>query len=154
MIRKCAMEDVDKVSEVLLKSGLGKTPESSKEMFLNEMKQGDIYLIAEEEIPLGIVSWKMEGEIRHGLAEIYHVGVIAKAQGKGIGTKLFEAVIENINYYYKERGGKARKIYLKTHADNKAAQALYNKIGMSHEATLPDHFHKGTDEFVFSMFLE
>jgi RimJ/RimL family protein N-acetyltransferase len=39
-----------------------------------------------------------------------------------------------------------------THADNLRAQAFYRKMGLQAEATLKDHFYKGKDEIVMSLF--
>ena len=150
--RICNQDDVDKVAKVLVDSGLAKVLEDAPNLFLNELKKGDHYIIAEDENgnPLGIVSWIMHGELRHELCELYHIAVISEAQGKGVAPLLFQALIDDANSIYEKHGKKLRKLYLLTHADSERAHGFYKKMGMVQEATLKEHFRKGLDEFVFS----
>ncbi|MFC2136146.1 GNAT family N-acetyltransferase [Bacteroidota bacterium] len=152
IIRKATEKDSEKVALVLFTSGLAKSLVIGREMFLREMKRGDTYLLAEEEKPLGIASWIFQGAYRHELAELYHIGLIPEAKGKGVGKELLKAMIKDINKVYAVKGKKLRKLYALTHAENEIAHKFYRKMGMVHEATLKDHFYKGKDEFVFAYY--
>lgn len=152
-LRSAAKEDAEEVGKVLFKSSLAKSTDNGKELFLKELKRGDRYIIAEkEDIALGVVSWIFHGEYRHGLAELYHIGVVPEAKGTGVAVKLFEALKEEIDHHYKKEGHRFRKLYLLTHDDNHVAHSFYKKVGMTHETTLKHHFHHGKHELVFSYF--
>ena len=77
------------------------------------------------------------------------IAVVSDHRGKGIAKELFNRLVEDAN---KELNGKLRKLFLFTHASNKRAHKFYEKLGMKHEATLKDHFYKGEDEWVYSVF--
>jgi ribosomal protein S18 acetylase RimI-like enzyme len=153
IVRRAKDDDLELVAETLFKGGLAKTLKEGKDMFLRESKRGDVYLIAlEGKKPLGIVSWIFQGAYRHELSELYHICVLPEARGKGVGKKLFFALLDDINSVYEKKNKKLRKLYLLTHADNITAQKFYEKIGMVHEASLKDHFYKGKDEFVYAYY--
>lgn len=145
--------DVLHTARVMVASGLAKEQQVAEAVVLSEIQKGDRFVIAysleDQNNPLGIVSWKMEGEIRHGLYELYHIATTELAQKKGVGRYLFKCMEEDAAEWYDMRGGKLHKMYLKTHADN-PANAFYLKLGLKHEAILQDHFRKGVDENVYS----
>ena len=154
-IRKAKDEDTNKIAEVLFESGLAKTYDEGEEMYVRETRKGDKYIVAEEdEEILGIITWVFQGAYRHELSELYHIGVKNKARGKGVAQALFWKLIYDINKIYREKGQQLRKLYLLTHDDNTVAQKFYEKVGMTHEATLRDHFYSGKPERVYSIFFE
>ena len=94
----------------------------------------------------------MHGLPKHQLAELDRIAVLKSHQGKGLGKRLFDALIQEASKEYKKHNQTLRKLYLLTHADNEQAQTFYKKLGMQHEATLKAHFYEDKDEFVFSIF--
>lgn len=94
----------------------------------------------------------MHGLPKHQLAELDRIVILPTARGKGIGKQLVNYLIKDANNAYGKNGHKLRKLYLLTHADNKEAHAFYEKVGFKHETTLKDHYYRGKDEFVYSMY--
>ncbi len=140
---------------VLSSAGLADSPERGRDVCVDELDRGDRYYLAEQNgTPVGVMTWRQQGEIRHGLAEVYHIGVIPEVQGDGVAPQLFTYVVERIQEYYDERDGSLRKLFLLTHEDNERAQGFYEKMGMEHEATLPDHFHDDLDEHVYARYFQ
>jgi len=146
--------DADGVAEVLLKGYNMETLEEAKAAFLNELSHGHRYVVADDNGKIvGIASWTMHDLPKHGLAEMNRIAVLPESRSKGIATALFSALLENAKKFYGLNGHNLRKVYLLTHASNKNAQSFYGTLGFKHEATLKDHYYKGEDELVFSMFL-
>ena len=79
---------------------------------------------------------------------------MTKTRGKGIGKKLVNELIDDANHWYERRNGKARKLYLLTHEDNKSAHIFYERVGFIHETTLKSHYYNTQDERVYSIFLK
>jgi len=151
-IRKANKKDAARIAKVLA-SFYNMDEKEAKNAFLNETKKGHSYIVAEENGKIiGLVTWLMHGLPKHQLAELDRIVLLPEARGKGVGKKLVDELIRNADNFYKKSGFKLRKLYLLTHADNKEAHNFYEKIGFSHEATLKQHYYKGKDEFVFSMF--
>ncbi|MBM4044271.1 MAG: GNAT family N-acetyltransferase [Planctomycetes bacterium] len=123
--------------------------------FLGELTRGYRFVVAVEAGRVcGIVSWAPHGLPKHGLAELDRIAVLPNCQGNGIGRALFQKLLEDAQAHYAANGGKLRKLFLMTHANNLSAHAFYRKMGMAHEATLPSHYYASRDEFVFSLFLD
>ena len=85
--------------------------------------------------------WNMVGHI--GI-----IGVSKEAQGKGVGRKLIENVVEFA------RGIKIRKIYVDTSVENKNAQIFYIKTGFYPEHIMKDYYKEGEDGIMFAMKIE
>jgi ribosomal protein S18 acetylase RimI-like enzyme len=98
------------------------------------------------------VTWLTHGLLKHGLFELDRICLLKESRGIGLGKTLVDKLVENARIFYKERSEKIRKLYLLTHEENKSAQLFYEKIGFSHEATLKDHYYRGKQEKVYSMF--
>lgn len=151
-----SINNIEQIAIILFATGLAKNIEFAKKLAIKEITRGDNYIIIFEEKthnPAGLVSWKIEGELRHEVIELYHIGVLPQYQGKNFASLLFKKMIEDAKKYFLENDFNLRKIFLKTHATNKVAQEFYKKMGMQHEATLKNHFKKGIDEYIFSLFL-
>ncbi len=152
-IRKATLEDAEQISEVLISFYNMGNNEEAKETFLNEVKKGHHYIVAEENGKItGLVTWLMHGLPKHMLAELDRIVVLPESKGKGVGKALLEELKKDADNGYKKHGFRLRKLYLLTHADNKDAQSFYEKIGFRHETTLKKHYYKDKDEFVYSMF--
>ena len=154
-IRKAVLNDTDEIANVLLDFYNIEDHEEAKKIFIDEQKKEFHYLIAvEDDRVLGLVTWITHGLPKHGLFELDRICIMTKARGKGIGKKLVNELIDDANYWYRNRNGKARKLYLLTHEDNKNAHIFYERVGFIHETTLKSHYYNNQDERVYSIFLK
>ncbi len=152
--RKAEAKDADGAAAVLLKNYNIKSIEEAKEVF-NEEINSYRYIVAEEDGKIvGIATWRTHGQPKHQLAQCGRVAVLPEYQGKGIATELFEHLVQDAHKFYVSHSTKLRKIYVYVHSSNKKAQDFYATLGLIKEAVLKDHFYKGEDELVYSMFLE
>lgn len=153
--RKADLKDAEGIANVLKNSYNIKTIEEGKRVFLDEINKKITYFVAEDNGKIiGIATWLIHGLPKHQLAELDRIAVLPEQRGKGVAQELFRYLIQDIDKFYKAQNSKLRKLYLMTHSSNARAQAFYKKLGFMHEATLKDHYYKGEDEFVFSMFFE
>lgn len=154
-IRKATPLDGEGIAKVLVEAYNIDNQKEGLAVFENERVKGHHYIVAEEDGEiLGIVTWVVHGLPKHMMAELDRIAVLPKSRGKGVAKVLFEELIKEANEFYKKHGFYLRKLYLLTHADNTRAQKFYEKMGFTHETTLKEHYYKGKDEFVFSMFFE
>jgi ribosomal protein S18 acetylase RimI-like enzyme len=146
--------DARGVAAVLIQSYNIESMEEGEAAFREEYGRGIRYLVAVEDGKvLGLTTWVPHGLPKHGLAELDRIAVLPEMRGRGIAAELFQALLADADAYYGEHGHCLRKLFLTTHADNLTAQAFYRKMGLQTEATLKDHFYKGKDEIVMSLFL-
>ena len=118
-VRKAVPDDADEIANVLLDFYNIEDHKEAKKIFIDEQKKEFHYLIAvEDDQVLGLVTWITHGLPKHGLFELDRICIMTKARGKGIGKRLVNELIDDANYWYKKRNGKARKLYLLTHEDN------------------------------------
>jgi N-acetylglutamate synthase-like GNAT family acetyltransferase len=112
------------------------------------------YRIAEDGGRLvGLISWRPQGTLRHGVVELTRIVVSPDAPDRSfVKEMLFDQVIAESDYYYKRHGLKLRKIFSMIHADNLEIKEFFLNKGMQQEAILRNHFRRGTDELVFSLF--
>jgi ribosomal protein S18 acetylase RimI-like enzyme len=154
-IRKATTQDKEGIANVLKQSYNIKTIEEGINVFEEELKKGHNYIIAkDEEKIVGIVTWTIHDIPKHELAELNRIAVLPEMKGKGAAQQLFDKLVEDAKKFYQSKGHKLRKLYLLTHASNKRAQTFYEKLGFKYETTLKEHYYKGEDEFVYSMFFE
>lgn len=152
-IRKATIKDAKGIANVLVQSYNIKDLKEGIEVFKNESKKFHHYIVAEEDGKIiGIVTWLMHGLPKHKLCELDRIAVLPEYRGKGVSKKLFDALIKDVKQFYKKNKSKLRKLYLLTHADNARAQKFYENLGFKHETTLKEHYYKGKDEYVYSMF--
>ena len=153
MIRKATEKDAKGIARVLVESYNIDDEKEGVDVFKSEAKKGHHYIVAEENGKIiGIVSSIMHGLPKHMLAELDRIAVSPAFRGKGISKQLFDWLVKDAKEFYKEKGFKLRKLYLLTHADNERAHKFYEKMGFKHETTLKEHYYKGKDEFMFSIF--
>ena len=151
--RKATSKDAKGIANVLVESYNIKDLKEGIDVFKTETKKFHNYIVAEDKGKIiGIVTWIVHGLTRHRLCELDRIAVLPEYQGKGLGKKLFNALVKDAKSYYKKNKSKLRKLYLLTHADNKKAHRFYEKLGFKHETTLKQHYYKNKDEFVYSMF--
>lgn len=151
--RRATEADARGIAAVLIRSYNIASPEEGEAAFRQELGRGLRYLVAVEEGQVaGLISWVPHGLPKHQLAELDRIAVAPQFRGKGIAAELCRALLEDADAYFGEHGHRLRKLFLMTHADNAVAQAFYRKMGFQVEATLKDHFYKGKDELVMSLF--
>lgn len=152
--RKAETSDADGVAEVLLKNYNIKSLENAKSVFVEELSMYNYFVAEEDGKVIGIACWRVHGLSKHQLAEAGRVAILPEYKGKGIATALFQRIVQNADKFYKSHNTKLRKIYAYVHSSNKKAQEFYEKLGLIKEAVLKDHYYKGEDEFVYSMFMD
>ena len=154
-IRKAKSKDAKGIANVLVHSYNIKDLKEGIQVFKNEIKQNHNYIVAEESGKIiGIVTWLMHGLPKHQLCELDRIAVLPQYRGKGVARKLFQALIKDAKSFYRKNKSKLRKLYLLTHSDNIRAHKFYEKLGFKHETTLRQHYYKGKDEYVYSMFFD
>ena len=122
-------------------------------VFKGEIKSAHTYLVAENGKKIvGLIVWRRIALPKHRLGKIMRFHVLPGYDK--IKEEMFEKAVQALDKEYKEKGTRLRKIYLYVHSNNKKLQEFYEKVGLIHEATLKDHFYKGVDEYVYSMFFE
>ncbi len=152
-IRTATLKDAKGIANVLVQSYNIKDLKEGIEVFNNEIKKNHNCIVAEENGKIiGMVTWLMHGLPKHQLAELDRIAVLPEYRGKGVAHKLFDSLIKDAKSFYKKNKSKLRKLYLLTHADNIRAHKFYEKLGFKHETTLKEHYYKGKDEYVCSMF--
>ncbi|HDD46338.1 MAG TPA: GNAT family N-acetyltransferase [Candidatus Aenigmarchaeota archaeon] len=151
---RCAKRtDARGIALVLFKSYNISCLKEGEDAFKNEIKRGYRYVVMEKDNKIiGAASWIMHGLPKHGLAELDRIALLPEFRGKGHAMKLFKFLLADIKQFYKNNDSRLRKLYLLTHEDNVRAQNFYKKLGFKKEAVLRDHFYKGKNEYVFSMF--
>ncbi len=153
--RKATPNDAIGIATVLKECYNIKSIKEGVEVFKNEVLKQYNYIVADDNGRIaGLVTWQMHGLPKHQLCELDRIAVLPEYRGRGVGKALFNALVKDADSAYRKYGFRLRKLYLLTHKSNKGAQAFYKKLGFKHEATLKDHYYKGEDEFVFSMFFD
>ena len=153
--RKATSKDARGIAEVLVKSYNIKDLKEAIGVFKNETKKLHNYIVADDNGKITrIVTWAAHGLPKHQLCELDRIAVLSEYQGKGVAKNLLNALVKDAKEYYKKHGQKLRKLYLLTHDHNKRAHRFYEKAGFRHETTLKEHYYRGKDELVYSMFFD
>ena len=154
-IRRATIKDAKGIANVLIQSYNIKDLKEGTSVFKQEIKKNHNYIVAEENGKIiGIITWLMHGLPKHQLCELDRIAVLPEYRGKGVAKKLFGALVKDAKSFYKKNKSRLRKLYLLTHADNIRAHKFYEKLGFKHETTLKEHYYKGKDEYVYSMFFD
>ncbi|MFH0805121.1 MAG: hypothetical protein V1916_02910, partial [Patescibacteria group bacterium] len=113
------------------------------------------YRIAElDGQPVGLISWRTQGGLHYGVAELTRLAVVSGIlDPRAIKESLFDVMIAEADHFYRQHGSKLRKVFSMIHADSKHIRDFFQDKGMHQEAVLRSHFHAGTDELVYSMFI-
>ena len=152
-IRKSASKDAKGIAGVLAQSYNIRDLSEGILVFRNEAKKSHNYIVAEENGKIaGIATWVAHGLPKHQLCELDRIAVLPQYRGKGVARKLFLGLLKDAKSFYRKNNSKLRKLYLLTHADNTRAHKFYEKLGFKHETKLKEHYYKGRDEHVYSMF--
>ena len=151
--KKADSKDKDQIAKVLLDFYNMNDISEAINAFLSELEKDFHYIVAVERGKIiGLVTWLVHGLPKHGLFELDRICILSESRGNGIGSKLVNKLVDDARGWYKEQGGSIRKLYLLTHEDNQNAHIFYEKIGFKHEATLENHYYKGKDERIYSIF--
>ena len=152
--RKADEKDKEGAAKVLLENYNIKNLEEAKQVFLEELSRYHYLVSMENGKIVGVACWRPHGLPKHQLAEVGRVAMLTSHTGKGMTTELFGKIVQEADKFYKAHKTKLRKVYVYVHSSNKKAQDFYAKSGLIKEAVLKDHYYKGEDEFVYSMFLD
>lgn len=153
--RKTTIKDKNAISKVLFENYNIKTEKEAQRIIKEEFERGYNYVVVEDKGKIvGVACWAIHGRPKHRLVHCARVAVLPEYRGKGVAKKLFEKMVQDADKFYKSQGYKMRKMYAYTHSSNKLAQKFYKNRGFILEAKLKDHYYKGEDEYIYSMFFE
>jgi len=132
IIRHADANDAHRIVEISQQDGYGHPLD--KESILNYMKQGDIYLIAEENNkPLGVAKLALN---EHAELELFVILVKLDEQRKGLGSKLLKKI-------EKLASVKGNALVLHVRVNNNKAIDFYKKHGFSVVQEIADLYEKG-----------
>ena len=152
--RKATLNDSTQIAKLLTQCFNIKSLEEGRQIFLRERKR-DEFIVAEQKGELfGLVSWFMRGEPKHELIRIERFCVLAGKNRNTVAEGLLRAAIQDADKFFKKLGLKLRKIYTLVKSSNIKLKNFYKKKGFIEEARIKDHYYKGVDEFILSMFFE
>ncbi len=152
--RTAKLSDANKVGKLLSDCFNISTTKAGKEIFLKERKT-DRFIIAEEDGKIqGLVSWDMRGLLKHQLVRLERICVLAGPKRDEVAEQLLSEAIKNADKFFKKKGLKLRKMYAMVHSSNKKLRNFYKEKGFVEEAEIKDHYYKGVDEYILSIFFE
>ncbi|MDD5110764.1 MAG: GNAT family N-acetyltransferase [Patescibacteria group bacterium] len=107
------------------------------------------YFVAETDGNIaGYISWSFIGGFQAGVIELEQLGVSPDFQGQGIGTKLINESLPQVQAWLKKNIGRELHAVKVDTATSNEAQRLYRKtLGAEVEATLKDFLY-GNDEVI------
>jgi ribosomal protein S18 acetylase RimI-like enzyme len=152
--REAKLADANQVAKVMLSRYNVKSRNDAIAAFLREIKK-DNYIVAENGGSiLGFIVWDMHGMPHHQLVKIERLAVSKFKHDKGVAEHLVRIATDHADRHFKKMGYKLRKMYINTHSTDKERVRMLKGLGFIQEAKLEDHFYKGVDEYIFSMFFE
>jgi len=96
----------------------------------------------------------MRGEPKHQLVRIERLCALAGPERDKVAEGLLTAAIQDADKFFKKLDLKLRKIYTLVRSTNLKLKNFYKDKGFIEEARIRDHYYKGEDEFILSMFFE
>ena len=152
--RRAKKRDAKKIAKLLSTCFNIVSLKEGKEAFLRE-SQKDIFIVAENKGKFhGLISWDMHGLPKHQLAKIERICVLAGPNRDKVADGLLTTAIQSADKHFKKMRLKLRKIYATVHSSNVKLRNFYKRKGFVEEAKLKDHYYRGVDDFVLSMFFE
>lgn len=146
--------DSRKVASLLKKCFNITSEKEGREIFLKEKKR-DTFIIAEKDGKLlGMISWGIRGVPKHQLVRIARICIIDSKHKDEVAEGLITEATQAADKYFKKQGLKLRKMYAMVRSSNKKLKTFYKKMGFVEEAKLKDHYYKGKDEYILSLFFE
>ena len=153
-IRKPTEEDAEKIGEFLEKCFKTTYEGQGKDAFLNELGRGHNFFILEVDEELkGVGSWTLRGLPHHEVIRINRLRV-RKKEDIELAKPLFRAMAEDADKFFKSKGFKLRKVFQLVHSNDQPMIDTLESLGLEKEAVIKEHFWKGINEYVYSMFLE
>mgnify|MGYP001562628322 CR=1 len=152
-VRKATAEDTERIAEVLMAKYSFPNVAEAGGIFAYERAYHHFRVAMDDERMVGIISWRQQGTLAHGVAEVTRFAVLKDAIDPiQVKELLFDTAIVEAEIHYENHGSKLRKVFSLIHSDNKRLQTFYANKGLHQEAVLKDHFRLGQDELVFSRF--
>ena len=152
--RKARIGDAEGIAKVLMENYRIDSEEEAISTFKKEFAKGHNFLVAiDKDKIVGIASWMRHGMLKHQLAWMNRFASLKDTPFE-IGEELFSKIVQDADHTFKDNGSKLRKIFVFCHTSNKNMKTFYEKIGLVNEAVLKDHFYKGEEEIIYSMFFE
>lgn len=141
-VRDMTLDDVTAVS--VLEQKLFPIDAWPLQMFLDELAQPDTrrYLVAESAD--GIVGYAGLMCIEP-IADVQTIAVVPDYEGRGIGTTLLTALIDEARRRY------AADLLLEVRADNPRAQRLYLRFGFEQIHVRPRYYRDGVDALIMRL---
>ena len=131
-------EEVDTVAELF--AGYLDSPEKSGYHFFS---------YREGEALLGFACWGPTA-LSKGAVDLYWIATAAEAQGKGVATALFQAVVGAAQAL----GRWLMVIWTSSRPEYQAARNFYQRMHCNLTAQLPEFYDRGEDLCVFTLRLE
>lgn len=152
--RKARIGDADEIAHVLLQNYKIKDAEEAISTFKKEFIKGHNFIVAIENGDIvGVASWMRHGLPKHQLAWLNRFAFLKDVPFE-TAEELFSTLVQDADKTFKEQDAKLRKIFVFCHMSNEKMKKFYEKLGLVKEAVLKDHFYKGEDELIYSMFFE
>ncbi len=152
-IRKATCEDSRQVSKLLQQRYRFTNADEARSVFDTECAWQHFRIAEREGEPVGLISWRPQGTIEHGVVELTRIAVSSQITNRlYVKEMLFDQMVAEADYYYKQHGSRLRKVFSMIHADNEEVKEFFTNKGMEQEAILRNHFRRGTDELVYSLF--
>jgi ribosomal protein S18 acetylase RimI-like enzyme len=117
-----------------------------QERWLERASNPYSFLAIEDGIVLGTIGAFVEGEADNKIAHIVGVFVIKKARGKGIGSRLLEAVLDKI-----KQDSSIQTVKLSVNEEQISAVKLYEKFGFQIIGEESQKMGDGNDHTVYLM---
>jgi len=154
-VRKASLKDSRAVSRLLKQKYNFNSLAEARAAFVAEFWHGNHFRIADiNGKVVSLASWCPESRLKYGVVELTRLAVDnTLSSPHEVKEALFDVIMAEADYYYKEHGYHLRKVFSLIHADNKQVKEFFVDKGMRQEAILKNHFYPGRDELVFSLFL-
>lgn len=106
-------------------------------------------LVQEEGSPfLGVLHWGWGDTINEGVAQIKGGRVLPTRRNQGIGSRLLEATLADMQSYFAERELRLQRVFVIA-PDTLEAKRLFEKNGFQFTAEIPRHFADGIAGVVY-----
>jgi len=85
-------------------------------------------------------------EPRFGAGMVWGVDILEDYQGKGIGSRILQTLVEEARKYFQQHNTKLRLLYLFTRSTNDIAKTFYKKFGFTEGPKIGKMFLDGEAE--------
>ncbi|MDD5040556.1 MAG: hypothetical protein PHY34_05410 [Patescibacteria group bacterium] len=153
-VRRATLDDSGAVSRLMAEKYSFNTLEEAHARFQSECSYQHFRIAEDDGTIVGIIGWRPQGLLKHGVAELTRLAIARSVMDpQYVKEMLFDVMVAEADYFYKERGYRLRKIFSMIHADCAHIKEFFLNKGMQQEAVLRDHYHNGKDELLFSLFM-